>query len=481
MGLSLAQRVARLPHDVRDAWLNELPTETLAEITRGEWWWTARPEQIPPEGNELVYLYMAGRGAGKSRSGSEWIVERVLRHPFDRHGVPTEWLVVADTLADSRTINAEGPSGILNVLNRRGVDHRYKQSPRPMILFPDGAKIYLEGADDPDTGRGYNAAGVLCDEMAKWIKPYETWYEGLMPSLRADLIDDHPRAFVTTTPKPIKLLKEWLERDDGSIHVITGSTFDNATNLSQHVLHELKIRYHGTSLGEQELYGKLLELSAGGLFKRMDISNNRVDFMPDDIVATIVGADPNLTGGDGEDDADFGIVVVARTRDDHLYVLEDASVHDTGRAAALACWRTMARWGADTLAYEENLGKRYLEEVLRDAYKECVDQGMFPKFSTPSMKKIHAKHGKRTRAEPVAMRNQQGRLHMVGKFEKLEDQMVLFDPESTRESPDRMDALVHACLKLMEGEKRQMRVADPGQYELRLDTEFYDLGQFMPR
>ncbi len=481
MGLSLAQRVANLPRHQRDAWLDTLPLEMLQEIGRNEWWWTARPEQIPPEGNELVYLYMAGRGAGKSRSGSEWIVERVLKHPFDRHGVPTEWLVVADTLADSRTINAEGPSGLLNVLRRRRIDHRYKQSPRPMILFPDGAKIYLEGADDPDTGRGYNAAGVLCDEMAKWIKPYETWYEGLMPSLRADLIDDHPRAFVTTTPKPIKLLKEWLERDDGSIHVITGSTFDNAVNLSAHVLRELKIRYDGTALGEQELYGKLLELSAGGLFKRMDIANNRVQFTPDDIVATVVGADPNLTGGDGEDDADFGIVVVARTRDNHLYVLEDASVHDTGRSAALACWRTMARWGADTLAYEENLGKRYLEEVLRDAYKECVDQGMFPQHSTPSMKKIHAKHGKRTRAEPVAMRNQQGRLHMVGKFEKLEDQMVLFDPESTRESPDRMDALVHACLKLMEGEKREMRVADPGQYQLNLDTEFYDLGQFMPR
>ncbi len=480
MGLSLAQRVARLPRPEREAWIDTLPMEILAEINRGEWWWTARPEQIPPEGNELVYLYMAGRGAGKSRSGSEWIVERVLKHPFDRHGVPTEWLVVADTLADARTINAEGPSGILNVLNRRRIDHRYKQSPRPMVLFPDGAKIYLEGADDPDTGRGYNSAGVLCDEMAKWIKPYETWYEGLMPSLRADLIDDHPRAFVTTTPKPIKLLKEWLERDDGSIHVITGSTFDNANNLSQHVLREMKKRYHGTALGEQELYGKLLELSAGGLFKRLDIANNRVEFMPDNIVATVVGADPNLTGGEEEYDADFGLVVVARTRNNHLYVLEDASIHQTGRVAALHCWRTMARWGADTLAYEENLGKRYLEEVLRDAYQECVDQGMFPKHSSPSMKKIHAKHGKRTRAEPVAMRNEQGTLHMVGKFDQLEDQMVLFDPESTRESPDRMDALVHACLKLMEGEKRQMRVADPGQYQLNLDTEFYDLGQFMP-
>ena len=445
-------------------------------MARGEWWWTARPEQIPPEGPELVYLYIAGRGAGKSRSGSEWIVDRVLKHPFDRHGVPTEWLVVADTLADSRTINAEGPSGLLNVLRRRKVDHRYKQSPRPMVLFPEGSKIYLEGADDPDTGRGYNAAGVLCDEMAKWVKPYETWYEGLMPALRADLINDHPRAFVTTTPKPIKLLQEWLARDDGSIYVITGSTFDNASNLSAHVLKELKIRYDGTALGEQELYGRLLELSGGGLFRRMDIVTNRVPEVPSPIIATIVGVDPNLTG----EDAEFGIVVVARTADNHLYVLEDATVQESGRTAALAAWRAMARWGADTLAYEENLGKRFLSEVLQDAYKECIDLGLFPEHSSPSMVKVHAKHGKRTRAEPVAMRNEQGRLHHVGVFPELEDQMILFDPESTRESPDRMDAMVHACLHLMAGEKKAMRVTDPSQYTLGLDQAWYDLGKLMP-
>ena len=119
MGLSLAERVSLLPQEERDEWVDELPTEILAEILNGEWWWTRRPEQVPPDGNWLVCLALAGRGFGKSRAGSEWIVERVLQHPFDRHGVPTEWLVVADTLADARTINAEGPSGILNVLNRR--------------------------------------------------------------------------------------------------------------------------------------------------------------------------------------------------------------------------------------------------------------------------------------------------------------------------------------------------------------------------
>lgn len=475
MGLSLKQRLARLPTSARESYVRTLPESVLLEMLRDEWWYTARPEQIPPEGNELVYLYMAGRGAGKSRAGSEWIVERVLRHPFDRHGVPTEWLVVADTLADARTINAEGPSGILNVLNRRKVDHRYKQSPRPMVLFPDGAKIYLEGADDQDTGRGYNSAGVLCDELAKWHRPYDTWYEGLLPSLRADLINDHPRAFVTTTPKPIKLLVEWLARDDGTVHVISGSTFDNATNLSAHALRELKLRYHGTALGEQELYGKLLELATGGLFKRMDIIKHRVLLPPDpaDIVSTVVGVDPNLTG----EEALTGIVVACRTRDNEQYVLADRSVPDSGRAAALAIWRAAAEFVADIVVYEENLGKRYLQEVLQDAYLECIDLGMFPRGTSPPMKPVHARHGKKTRAEPVAMRCEQGRLHMVGEFEDLENQMVLFDPASTRESPDRMDALVHASIYLMSGERREMRVSDPSRYDFRLTQDFYDLNK----
>lgn len=444
----------------------------VRDILNEEWWWTARPEQVPPPGDWLICLALAGRGFGKSRAGSEWIVDRVVKHPFDRQGVATEWLVVADTLSDARTINAEGPSGILNVLNRRGIQHRYKQNPRPMVLFPKGAKIYLEGADTPDTGRGYNASGILCDELAKWLKPYETWYHGLLPALRADLINDHPRAFVTTTPKPIALLEDWVSRGDGTVHLITGSTFDNSTNLSRHALSEMRRQYDGTALGEQELYGKLLELTGGGLFQRKDLIRNRVPDVPDDIVSIVVGADPNLTG----EDAMFGIVVCGRSKNGHLYVLADRSTPHSGRAAVLEAWRAVAEWGADVLVYEENLGKRYLEEVLRDAYGEMKEQGIFPQHTSPPMTKVHAKHGKKTRAEPVAMRSEQGRFHMVGEWPELEKEMVMFDPESTRESPDRMDAMVHACLKLMTGERREMRLADPSKYNFSFDQSFYDLG-----
>jgi phage terminase large subunit-like protein len=745
----MAQRVATLPQQMQESWLAAQPLSVLEEIVRGEWWWTARPEQVPPPGNWLVALALAGRGWGKSRAGAEWLVEKVLQHPFDRNGQPTEWLLIGETLADTRTICMEGPAGLLRVLTRRGVEFRYKQSPRPMVLFPEGTRIYAEGADDEDVGRGYNAAGAWVDEICvargsavvtdrgvvpiesvttqdyvttlhgwrrvlssglteqsanvlvlltedaavtvtpnhrvwteehgwiradqvqpgdtmvtcvskmnqspvklrpsttgmgnagtstvgwdttsiatdpcstaafgpkskdpsrpttrsttstgnvgttasatsnvsasptiadslpvveptlpgwlvdlieqagdcetcgrsenpepwcaqnvaqhfsaraceqstallsapaelaeesrltrvvavhkgchpvpvydltvqglpqffangllvhncKWPKSYESWYEGILPSLRTDLIGDHPRCFATTTPKPIRLLQEWVKRDDGTIHIMGGSTFDNSVNLSAHVLRELKTRYGNSDLGQQELYGKLLELGAGGLFKRMDIVNGRVDYVPDDIVSTVVGVDPNLTG---EDDL-FGIIVVARTVNNDLYVLEDASVEQSGRTAALAAWRAMAKWNADTLVYEENLGKRYLAEVLQDAYKESISLELFPEHSTPSLFPVHAKHGKRTRAEPVAMRCEQKRLHMVGEFEALENEMCLFDPESTRESPDRMDAMVHAALHLMRGERRIMKIAEPSAQEWSLSQDSYDLSRLQPQ
>lgn len=475
MGHSLAERVAALPRNLRDEWIATLPSEIVGEMLRNEWWYVARPEQMPPKGDWLVALALAGRGWGKSRAGSEWLTEQVLKHPFDRSGQPTEWLLIGETLADTRTICLEGPAGLLRVLNRKGVNHRYKQSPRPMILFPDGAKIYAEGADDEDVGRGYNAAGAWVDEICKWPKPYESWYEGILPSLRTDLIDDHPRCFATTTPKPIKLLQEWLKRADGTIHLMGGSTFDNATNLSAHVLRELKLRYAGTDLGQQELYGKMLEIGSGALFKRGDIERNRVTEVPDEIISTVVGCDPNLTG----EDATFGIIVAARTTKNEMYVLSDSSVNFTGRQAAMAIWRACADFKADLVVYEENLGKRYLFEVLRDTYQDSIDIGLFPRHTSPPMKAVHAKHGKKTRAEPVALRGEQGRLHMVGTFEELENEMVMFDPESTRESPDRMDALVHACLHLMAGERRRMGAGDPSKYNLGWDQGVYGIANLI--
>ena len=458
MGLSLAERFAQLPPDERLAWIAAQPLEVLQQITRGEWWWTSRPEQIPPPGDWFIHLALAGRGWGKSRAGSEWLIQRTQDHPTDRHGTPTEWLVIAETLADARTICVEGPAGLLRVLERKEIKYKYIKHPKPMILVgEEQTKIYFEGADDADVGRGYNAAGAWLDEICKWKYLKASWEEGIMPSLRADLDGDHPRVFVTTTPKPVDLIREWVGRTDGSISLVRGSTFDNRSNLSAMTLAEMEKRYAGTTIGRQELYGELIENMDGALFKHSDIERGRVTELPDIEISRVCAVDPALTGEDDE----MGIVVASRDPRNHIYILADESTMGSGRPAALHAWRTFSRWECDVLLYESNLGKVWMEQVLADAYKELMATGMFPDGSTPPMKAVDSKHGKKTRAEPVAMRYEQTKVHHVGRFGTLEAQLVEWDPLLTKDSPDRLDALVHAVRHLIAGEKKEVRIHTP--------------------
>lgn len=484
MGLSLAQRFAQLPIELREEWLAGQTPEVLEEIIRGEWWWMARPEQIPPPGPWLVHLVLSGRGWGKSRSGSEWIVERTQQHPEDYHGAPTEHLVVAETLSDARAICMEGPAGILRVLERRKVEYKYRQAPKPMVLFPNGSKIYCEGADDEDVGRGYTLASLWADEVVKWKNAYSSWYEGILPALRANLTGDHPRAYITTTPKPGKLLRSWLsdavsdnpERRD-SISVVRGSTFDNATNLSSHMITALKHRYDGTDIGRQELYGEMLEDTSGALFKMTDLDKYRVTEIPADrkVVSIVVGVDPALVDDSGalvdrrkvrsaESHDEMGIVVVARTSDDHMWVLADETIQGAGRDAAIYAWRVMLKWNAHLIVCEDNLGKNWLKQVFHDAFAELVRSGEMPSNVSVPLVLVHARLGKKTRAEPVAMRSQQGKMHLVGQFDTLEDQLTLFNSWETGESPDRMDALVHAGRHHIEQERHRGRIIDPRDF-----------------
>jgi phage terminase large subunit-like protein len=476
--LSLKQRLEEMTAQEREAFLDRQPGWILAEMSKGEWWYVSRPSQVPPEGPQIVNLFLAGRGAGKTRSGAEWIISRTERFPVDRHGIPTERIIIAETLSDASKVCVEGPAGVLNVLARKGYDpkkdFKYIKSPRPMIRFANGCKIYCDGADNPDVGRGYTSADVWMDEICKWKYSYESWYEGIMPGLRADLLTDHPRAFVTTTPKPIKILQEWVARADQSVHIIRGSTFDNAANLNAHVLKELENRYAGTALGRQELYGELLEAMDGALFKRSDIAAARVDTEPDDLISIVVGVDPALT----DDGDEMGVVVVGRTRDNHMYVLADRSLHMAGRDACIHIWRTFAEFGADVVVYEANLGRRYMSDLLTDTYRELVRNGELPEGTTPSMRGLDVRIGKRTRAEPVALRCEQKRLHMVGTYPELEDQLCLFNSWDGKESPDRLDAMVHACRHLMDAEKQVATVTSPWDIAQRLDRDHLGTGGY---
>lgn len=469
MAKSFKEQLAQLtPEQVEDI-LGGLTDQEIIEMGREEWWYTQRPEQVPPDGPWTIHMYLGGRGTGKTKSGAEWLVQRCLDFPYTEAGHPAARLVVADNLSDTRTTCIEGDSGILTVLHRRGYkldeNYTYLRSPKPCITLLDtGTRIHFTGAD-PNAIRGFNLADVWMDEPVKWDYPEIVWKEGIYPALRSALPGDKPRAFVTTTPKPIKFIQDMAKRFEKPgnkfVSMSRGSTFDNAANLSAEFIEEVAAEYEGTALGRQELYGELLDDIVGPLFSFGVIERNRRPDIPADVEIEhiTVGVDPCLTGGE---EGDFmGVVVVGRGTDKHLYVFADETVKKTGREAAVHIWKTLSTYKADTVVVESNLGKQWLKEVLERTYVELADTGFFPKWTTAPLSLIHSNHGKKLRAEPVALRYQQNRVHHMERFEKLESEMITFDPIKSQASPDRLDALVHACRHLMEGEAKPVRIFSP--------------------
>jgi phage terminase large subunit-like protein len=470
MAKSFKEQLALMSPEERERTLDLASNQEILDMANDEWWFTQRPEQVPPDGPWTIHLYLGGRGTGKTKAGAEWLVQRSLDFPYTASGHPADRLVMAYNVSDCQVTCIEGSSGILAILRRKGLeqdrDFTYTKAPKPRITFlATGAKIHFTGATKPDVVRGLNLADAWLDEIVKWQDPFQIWKEGIHHALRSDIPGDKPRVFVTTTPKPIDILRAWTKRSDGFVSMSRGSTFDNAANLNSEFLTEIKLEYAGTLIGRQEIYGELLDDMEGPLFKQSDISDNRVEVLPEDIVHRVCGVDPCLTGGEGGDL--MGCVVAARDSKDQYYVVADESVRLTGRDAALHVWRTFARHQCDVLAVETNLGKQWLTEILQSTYRELVDTGLFPKYTTPPIKEIHSNHGKKLRAEPVSIRYQQKKVHHVGAFEHLEAQMVGWDPISAKVSPDRLDALVHAVRHLMEGERRTVRFFSPNSVTVR--------------
>jgi phage terminase large subunit-like protein len=475
VGLSLKQRVAQMPLHQRLELLESLDPQILDMIAREEWFWVARPEQMPPVGDWSICLMLAGRGFGKTRSGAEWIVQRTIDFPMDSSGFPAERLIMAFNISDAVASCAEGPSGVLRVLQRRGFEelasnrrsddmsnkYTFVKSPKPYVrLLDTGAVIHFTGATI-DAARSKNLADVWLDEPIKWASPEETWREGIRPALRADIPGDKPRALVTTTPKPIMLLKNWVsEPERWKVAIVRGSTFDNMVNLSEDAVEELRQTYEGTALGRQELYGELLDDITGALFSYSNIHANRVEIGPEKVAHRTVGVDPGLTGD--EDGDEMGVIVACRDHRKHNYILADETTRLAGRDAALHAWHVFARYNCDTLVYESNLGKAWMHQVFTDGFRELQRSGLFPsEVINPPLVPVFSNQGKKLRAEPVAMRYSQGRVHHIGTFDKLETQMLTFDPLSSKASPDRLDALVHAIRHLIEGEGHSSRILSP--------------------
>jgi phage terminase large subunit-like protein len=382
----------------------------------------ARPEQLPNEDEAwTTWLYLAGRGAGKTRTAAEWIAWQAITQK------DTRWAVIAPTFGDVRDTCAEGESGLLPILREYGVLDYYNRSIGEIKLV-NGSRIKLFSADEPDRLRGPQHHGAWCDELAAWR--YEDTYDQLQFGLR---LGDHPRTVITTTPKPVPLIRKLNSRDDGSVIVVRGSTFDNAANLAPQALIELQARYNGTRLGRQELYGEILEDVEGALWTRGLIERNRVGEIPP-LSRITVSIDPAVTNTQASDET--GIVVCGSDARGFGYVLADYSFKGSPLDWARKAVEVFKEWKADSILVEVNQGGDMVSAVLRQ-----VD-------ATLPIREVRVHVGKRLRAEPVAAMYEQGRIKHVGAFDKLEEQMTLWTPESS-DSPDRLDAMVQGFSDLL--------------------------------
>ena len=416
--LCSASSLALLPVAKRNAVLASLaPAEVVA--LHHEWTFWARHEQLPPEGCWRVWLILAGRGWGKTRTGAEWLIGAARAVAGGR------FAVVGETLDDARQVMAEGESGILSCAPPwfRPV---YAPSKR-QISWPNGSVAFLYSADDPEQLRGPQFHGAWCDEVAKW--QYPASWDNLQFALR---LGASPQVVATTTPRPGALLQAILELS--GVVVTRGSTFENRANLPQAFLDEVMRRYGGTRLGRQELYAELLEDTPGALWTGALLERLRRTVPPPELKRIVVAIDPavSLTGDE------TGIIVAGRDAAGVVYVLDDLSGRYSPDAWARRAVGAYRDWRADRMIAEVNNGGALVAEVLRTVAADVP------------VRTVHASRGKRARAEPVAALYEQGRVWHVGHFAALEAQMTQYTGAVGDASPDRLDALVWAVTELMQ-------------------------------
>jgi len=402
------------------------PEEKAALAYNWKAW--ARPEQLPPEGAWDGWLILAGRGWGKTRAGAEVICDEAKSGRSKRIGL------VAETSADGKDVIVNGESGIIacsppwfmpsfTASNSNG---------RPKLIWPNGVIASLYDAREPDQLRGPQHDFILFDELAKY-RYAEAVFDQAMFGLR---LGEHPRWLATTTPRPIALIKR-LVRTAGVV-TTRGKSSDNLANLAQVYRTNVIDRLRGTRLGRQELDAEILEDVPGALWSRRSLDESRVDRAPP-LSRLVVGVDPAVTGGENADET--GIIVAGMSNDKQGYILEDWSARGTPDQWARKAVAAFRKHGADHIIAESNQGGEMVRMVL---------QSIEPNIP---VRLVHASRGKYVRAEPISALYEQGRVHHVGTFPALEDQMIAFTPETAGDrsrgiSPDRVDALVWALTEL---------------------------------
>tara|TARA_R110001592_G_scaffold140727_1_gene361812 strand:- start:1904 stop:3172 length:1269 start_codon:yes stop_codon:yes gene_type:complete len=403
----------------------------IATILLTDWIRKARNNQIVVDEDDYnIQLFLAGRGWGKTLTGAYDIVQYCLVNPNSICGV------VAPTYGDLKRVCFAGESGLLGILDKGLLnDSGYNKSANE-IEFYNGSKIIGFPAIEPDRLRGVQFHRVWCDELASWR--YRETFDNLMMALR---LGESPKCIITTTPRPTELIKELAVRSDTKI--IKGSTFDNVANLAPSAIKMLKERYEGTRLGRQELYAEILEDIEGALFNSANIEQNRIEVTPD-MQRIVIAVDPAVTANSNSDET--GIVVAGRGIDNHFYILEDKSGVFSPDVWIKRAIELYYKFDADRIVCEVNNGGDLIEKLLR------VQDVNVPYTS------VRATRGKMLRAEPISALYEQGKVHHVGYFKELEEQMCSYTPDTIK-SPDRLDSLVWGITSLMNSGRAIFRIS----------------------
>lgn len=417
-----------------------------------DWSFWGRPDQRPPDDDEWVYwLVRSGRGFGKSRLGAEWVRAKA------EAGIGPGAIVGA-TPDEVRRVMLEGESGLLSISPPWFMPHYEPSTAGGQVVWPNGVIAYCYSAANPDSLRGPNIAWAWLDEPAKWRLASRV-FEQLEFTLRAG---DHPRAVLTTTPRPIPLIRRLMS--DPNCRVTTGSSYANRANLAPVYYEKVIARHEGHRLGRQEIHGEILEDVEGALWTQDAIDNARCarEDVPATLDRVVVAVDPS--GADGGDDEtnrhdDIGITVVGRAGTGNgstAYVLEDATFNEGPEEWGRRVVQLYRHYKADRIVAEINFGGAMVKFVIDTAARQMG-------ITLPPVEVITSSRGKAIRAEPTSVLYGHaegeywvgGRVKHAGEYPELEDEMLNFSRFGYlgEHSPNRADALVFALTDLMLGEQ----------------------------
>lgn len=406
-----------------------LTTEEKAALAF-KWPFWARPEQVAPDGEWDGWLIIAGRGWGKTKTGSEAIRDEV------ESGRSSRIALIGETSADGKDVMVSGESGILACSPpwNMPVFTASPGSGRPKLKWPSGAIATLYDAREPDQLRGPQHDFIWFDELAKY-RYADAVFDQAMFGLR---LGTRPAWIATTTPRPIALIKRLLKQQ--GVIVTYGKTAENLGNLSPSYQRNVIDRYKGTRLGRQELDAEILEDIPGALWSRRSLDEARVDAAPE-LKKVVVAVDPAATSNENSNET--GIIVAGTSADNQGYVLEDWSIRGTPDQWARRAVAAYRKHQADYIIAESNQGGEMVKMVIQS-------------IADVPVQLVHASRGKYVRAEPMSALYEQGRVHHVGTLPELEDQMIAFTPERAGDrsdgiSPDRVDALVWGLTALFPG------------------------------